>query len=186
MTRVITLLGLILLAAGTPGLSGCKPTVPGADPPKAVLDAEQGTLDLINGERAAAGLSALVMDEDARKVARAHSEDMVARGFFSHTNPDGLDPFQRIDAAGIPYVSAGENLAWNNAPAPAESAVTGWMASPPHRANILRPQFDRTGMGVAVKGLGTYYFTQVFIGTVAKSGEQTVFYDELVVGEPQE
>lgn len=186
MRSTMALLGLALLAAGGLSLAGCKPTVPGADPPKAVLDAEQGTLDLINGERAAAGLAALVMDEDARKVARAHSEDMVARDFFSHINPDGLDPFQRIDDAGIPYVSAGENLAWNNAATPAETAVSGWMASPPHRANILRPQFDRTGMGVAVKGLGTYYFTQVFIGTVAKSGEQTVFYDELVVGEPQE
>jgi uncharacterized protein YkwD len=178
----MTLLGLTLLTAATLNLAGCPPKTPDTTPPQAILDMEQNAFALINNERTTASLTALVMDEDVRKVARAHSEDMVARGYFSHVNPDGLDPFQRLDAAGISYVSAGENIAMNNSSTPAETAVAGWMASVPHRANIMRAQFDRTGMGVAVNSAGDYYFTQVFIGTVAKSGEEIVLFYE----EPQE
>ena len=47
--------------------------------------------------------------------------------------------------------------------------------TPGGQANILRAQFNRTGFGVAVDGVGAYYFTQDFIGTVAKSGETPVF-----------
>ncbi len=175
MTRAMTLLGLTLLAAGTLSLAGCTPKIPDTHPTPAILAMEQSALDAINSQRTAAGLSALVMDETIRAVARAHSEDMVARAFFAHVNPDGRDPFQRLDAAGIKYVSAGENIAWNNTSTPVDTAIAGWMASPPHRANILRPQFNRTGMGVAADGHGGYYFTQDFIGTVAKSGETPVF-----------
>jgi len=191
MARTAVLVGLSFAAvslmlcgcSSSLGITGCTPKIPETHPTTETLAAEQHALDLINGERASAGLSPLVMDEDLRAVARAHSEDMVARGFISHVNPDGLNPFDRIKAAGIGYVSAGENIAVTTGPTPAESARDGWMASPPHRANILRPQFNRTGMGVAVDGTGKYYFTQDFIGTTAKSGGGAVFdFGEPVVG----
>ena len=176
MTRTMTLLGLTLLAAGILNIVGCsKPTVPKTHPTPAILALEQDAFDRVNAERTAAGLSALVMDEDLRAVARAHSEDMVARGFFAHVNPDGRNPFQRMGAAGLKYVSAGENIAMNNFANAAQKAVEGWMASPPHRANILHTQFNHTGMGIAVSSTGVYYFTQDFIGTEAKSGEKPVF-----------
>jgi len=104
------------LTAALAGLSGCAT--------RQALDIESRTFDLVNRERTKAGLEPLVMDEAACKAARAHSRDMVARHFASHDNPDGLNPFQRLDAAGVHYTWAGENLAWNDYPTPAEAAVS--------------------------------------------------------------
>ena len=118
---------------------------------------------LINAERAARGIAALHHDDLLRIVARAHSEDMVARSFFSHVNPDGDDPFDRMRAVGISFQRAGENIAWNRGYAdPAMVAVNGWMNSDGHRANILDDRFTATGMGVAEGDDGRWYFTQVF------------------------
>lgn len=131
----------------------------------AILAMEEDTLDLINQQRAANGVAALTMDEAVRGVARAHSQDMIDRNFFDHVNPDGLDPFDRLAAEGISFRTAGENIASNQGVAdPAATAVTGWMTSPGHRANILNPNFTHTGMGIAVSDSGAHFFTQVFIG----------------------
>lgn len=127
-----------------------------------ILAMEQDAFEQVNVQRTNEGLAALIMDEDVRAVARGHSEDMAARDFFDHVNPDGLDPFERLAAAGIAYTWAGENIAWNNYPDPVPTAVEGWMNSQGHRENILRQQFTHTGMGVASDGAGGYYFTQVF------------------------
>jgi uncharacterized protein YkwD len=147
---------VVALAAVLTGISGCV-----SNPVQGI---ENRAFDLVNQERTKAGLEPLVMDDALRGVARAHSEDMVTRHFASHDNPDGINPFQRLDAAGIPYAFAGENIAWNDFSTPAEAAFGGWMGSAEHSGNILRAQFTRTGMGVAADGAGGYYFTQVFIG----------------------
>ena len=77
---------------------------------------------------------------------------MGERGFFAHDTPDGVEPAERIVAAGYPRtgVSVGENLAWGeeNAGTP-EEIVEGWMDSSGHRANILRPEFQEIGVGLA-------------------------------------
>ncbi len=126
-------------------------------------DLEMEAFDLVNDERIAEGLDALLMDEDVRTVARAHSQDMADRDFFAHNNPDGESPFDRLHNAGITFITAGENIAWNlNHPTPAATAVDGWMNSTGHRENILRESFEHTGMGVAQGADGGYYFTQVF------------------------
>lgn len=121
--------------------------------------AEEQMLALVNEERIAAGLQPLVMDPELVQVARAHSEDMFRNGYFSHESPTTGSPFDRINAAGISYVVAGENLAL----APTLSvAHEGLMDSPGHRANILEPSFGRVGIGaISSPGRGTMY-TQVF------------------------
>jgi len=144
----------------------------GGEVDPAILQMELDAHAAVNGERNAEGLASLTMREDLRQVARAHSEDMVARDFFDHVNPDGDDPFDRMADAGITYATAGENIAWNNFSNPVPTAVAGWMASTGHRANILNGRFTLTGMGVASDGAGGYYFTQVFIG-LTKDGEET-------------
>lgn len=161
VTRVPFLALVLLLAIGA---LGC-PFVPLLN--GGIAGLEQSALDSINAERAAEGLGALVMDETARQVARAHSEDMLARGFFSHTNLDGESPFDRLAAAGITYRAAAENIAKNSGYAdPVGVAVGGWMDSPGHRSNILdgdgRYAWTLTGMGVATDGR-EYIFTQVFL-----------------------
>jgi uncharacterized protein YkwD/uncharacterized membrane protein required for colicin V production len=107
-------------------------------------EAEAAMLHLVNSDRRQRGLQPMVMDERLRKVARAHAKDMLAHGYFAHTDPQGRDPFARLSAAGIGYLAAGENLAF----APSASAAhAGLMNSPGHRANILRPAFRRVGIG---------------------------------------
>jgi len=124
---------------------------------------EMSAFNQVNQQRTANSRAALTMDAAMRTVARAHSQDMIDRGFTDHVNPDGLGPGQRLSAQGITYTIVGENIAWNQGYAdPATAAVNGWMASSGHRANILDSRFTRTGMGVALATDGTYYFTQVF------------------------
>jgi uncharacterized protein YkwD/uncharacterized membrane protein required for colicin V production len=107
-------------------------------------EAETAMLRLVNAERRRRGLSPLKMDEKLRQVARQHSRDMLARGYFAHQDPEGRSPFDRMRAAGIRYRAAGENLAL----APdVETAHTGLMNSPGHRANILNRAFGKVGIG---------------------------------------
>jgi uncharacterized protein YkwD len=116
-------------------------------------------LELVNGERARAGLQALVADERLRQVARAHSLEMFQLDYFSHTSPTAGSPFDRMHAAGIQFLVAGENLAY----APnVEIAHQGLMNSPGHRANILRPEFGRVGIGVLRSPAQGSMFTQDF------------------------
>ena len=122
-------------------------------------DLERQMLDLVNEERQAAGLQPLAPDPELTEVARAHSADMFARGYFAHDTPDGLTPFDRMRAANVRFLTAGENLAL----APTISvAHTGLMNSPGHRANILRPQFGRLGIGVMDGGMRGLMVSQEF------------------------
>lgn len=129
--------------------------------PHPVIDpsAEEKMLVLVNKERTGRGLKPLVMDRTIRKVARAHSVDMLKNGYFAHVSIDGRTPFQRMKQGGVRYITAGENLAY--APT-VEIAHAGLMKSPGHRANILNPAFRRVGIGVARGGKYRAAFTQDF------------------------
>jgi uncharacterized protein YkwD/uncharacterized membrane protein required for colicin V production len=122
-------------------------------------DLEQQMLDLVNQERAANGLRPLAPDPELTEVARRHSADMFARGYFAHDTPEGLSPFDRMHQANVQFLTAGENLAL----APTLSlAHTGLMNSPGHRANILRPQFGRVGIGIMDGGMRGLMVSQEF------------------------
>ena len=114
-------------------------------------------LALANAQRAAAGCGPLTADPALANVARAHSADMRDRGFFSHTNPDGLDPFDRAAKAGLS--ARAENIAYGQ-PDPA-AVMDAWMNSAGHRANILDCSLTRLGVGVA-EGSGGPWWTQLF------------------------
>ncbi len=108
-------------------------------------EAEAQLLELVNQERAKVGLPALTMDPDLVPVGRAHATEMFVQGYFAHESPSTGDPFDRLAAADIHYLTAGENLAF----APdLQMAHQGLMNSPGHRANILSPKFGRVGMAV--------------------------------------
>ncbi|MFJ5310181.1 CAP domain-containing protein [Streptomyces sp. NPDC088350] len=113
-----------------------------------------------NGERARAGLPPLAVDPLLATAAQAHSTDMVARAFYSHTSPDGSQPWDRAAAAGSRRRTIGENIACGQR-SPAE-VVEGWMNSPGHRANILKPDFTHIGIGFAGGGQMGTYWTQLF------------------------
>lgn len=120
---------------------------------------EAAMLVLVNKERTSRGLPALTLNEKARVVARKYSADMFARGFFSHVNPEGRSPFDRMKAGGVEYGSAGENLAL--APT-VQQAHTGLMNSPGHKANILSREYRTIGIGIVDGGQYGLMVTQEF------------------------
>lgn len=127
--------------------------------PKVRPDLEALMLEMVNEARTARGLKPLKPDPDLTGVARAHSRDMFARGYFSHVTPEGKELSHRIRQARLGYLVAGENLALAQT---LPLAHQGLMDSPGHRANILRPQFGRLGIGVMDGGRRGLIVTQNF------------------------
>lgn len=134
-------------------LSGCGDdfTVPEVVDPQ--VEAFAG---LVNDHRVEIGCAPLAWSPAVAEVARAHSRDMVDRDFFSHTNPDGQSPFDRLAEAGIEYSAAAENIAFGYPDA--ESVLQGWLNSPGHRANIENCGLEQHGVGLV-----DTYWTHVFV-----------------------
>lgn len=117
----------------------------------------------INQVRQKNKLQPLQNNEKLAQVARNYSRQMAQKNFFSHTGANGSTLQDRIRAGGISYWIVGENLFKSrNVPQPVPAAIEGWMQSPGHRENILRPVFRETGVGVWRVG-NTYYITQLFL-----------------------
>ena len=131
----------------------------GSEPADTVAAYEQEVFNLVNQIRAENGLEPFVYNETLAETARAHSQDMIDRNFFDHYNPDGKSPFDRMEANGIRYSMAAENIAAGY-PSP-EAVVEGWMNSDGHRANILGG-CEELGVGLALGGSYGYYWTQCF------------------------
>ncbi|CAM5490384.1 CAP domain-containing protein [Streptomyces purpurascens] len=133
-----------------------KPSAPAALSEESAAAAQ--VLKLVNEERAKVGCSALAANSALTELAQNYSEDMRARGFFDHTDPDGKTPWDRAEAAGISNLG-GENIARGQADAAA--VMDAWMNSPGHRANILNCDFKTLGVGVEL-GSGGPWWTQNF------------------------
>ncbi|MEA2446501.1 MAG: hypothetical protein QOK47_138, partial [Actinomycetota bacterium] len=116
---------------------------------------------LLNRERTQRGLEGLTWCDSCADVARAHSRDMYRHGYFSHIDSAGDDPFDRMQAAGITYEAAGENLSIAPTLAAAHASLMG---SPDHRENILRDLFDSVGIG-CYRGPYGFMCTQIFRDT---------------------
>jgi uncharacterized protein YkwD len=129
----------------------------------------------VNEERQKYRIKSMTYDEELAAVALAHSQDMLARDFYDHDNPDGEDPSDRAERAGYSCVKAthigiAENLTQGGSrfgdyteEQMARAAVNGWMESEGHRFNILDFRFDREGIGIAFNNLGNFaYITQNF------------------------
>ena len=97
----------------------------------------------MNRVRAQYGLHALRLDTHLQRAAVAHSREMIATDVFAHGA--FARRMLRFDVRGR---IAGENLAWGTGDAStAHAIVAAWLASPEHRANLLRPSFMRIGVG---------------------------------------
>src|SRR6185437_10613391 len=136
----------------------------------AVVPAE--IIALTNTERTDNSVGTLSEDALLDSAAQAKAADMAAKGYFSHVGPDGKTPWQWIDASGYQYQYAGENLAVRFIDS--TDVVNAWMASPTHRANMVKPVYTQIGVGVAeglYEGQPATYVVQYF-GT-PKSTAQT-------------
>ena len=120
--------------------------------------AEQEIIRLVNDERAKAGLDPLQADERLTRIAREHTQLMLRHSALSHQFAEEPDVRHRVISSGIRFDMSGENVAYDR---DAASAHRSLMNSPPHRANILRPEFST--IGVAVIRIGdSIYVTQDF------------------------
>lgn len=145
--------------------------------------------ELVNIQRQENGLHTLAWDGQLAALASRHSEDMAARNYFEHVNPDGKDPSARAEQTGYEctkdygnYYTVGiaENLAlnwmydsigyvgpiasydWSTLDEIAESTVDGWMGSKGHRENILSERYDRQGIGIAMGSENKVLVTENF------------------------
>ncbi|ELZ23680.1 hypothetical protein C475_15453 [Halosimplex carlsbadense 2-9-1] len=141
-----------------------------------VVRIERAIHERVNEIRRDRSLEPLASDEDLAEIATYYSRRMADEEFFAHTAPDGqtlLDRYDRfgydcrVDTGGQRYVTGGENLAYTYAYTPvqtedgvvsydgnetriARGIVEGWMNSPGHRENLLRPYWNREGIGVVL------------------------------------
>lgn len=105
--------------------------------------AEAHLLRDLNRVRAAHGLAPLRYDPHLQRAARAHSRDMLINQIFQHGAFGAR--MVRFDVRGS---LTGENLAWGKGYfGSASMIVRAWLSSPEHRANLLRPNFTRIGIG---------------------------------------
>lgn len=122
---------------------------------------EQEVFNLINKQRTDNGLTALKNDNEVQRIARVKAQDMVNNNYFSHQSPTYGSPFDMLKSFGISYKSAGENIAANSSNS---GAVTAWMNSSGHRANILNSSYNYTGVGVVASPKYGKMYVQMFIG----------------------
>jgi uncharacterized protein YkwD len=112
-----------------------------------LTQAESSLLTAMNSARATYGLQPLRADTRLERAARRHSNYMLRTGTFAH----GAFA-RRIRRVGVHAPRIGENLAWSSGPlAAAQTIVAMWLASPAHRANLLRPGYRLVGVG-ALRG----------------------------------
>ena len=119
--------------------------------------AAQAVLAEVNAARTKNGLSALTLDANMNRAAAVRAAELAQS--FSHTRPNGSRGLTALNEAGVSYRTAGENIA--SGQQSAQAAVSAWMNSSGHRANILSSLFGRMGVGQATIG-GRTYWVQLF------------------------
>lgn len=126
------------------------------------LDAVARDLErAVNDERRRAGLPRVALSPRLNTAAQGHACDMAARGYFGHRTPDGARPSDRVRRVGLRSCLTAENIAAGQR---STAQVHGaWLASPGHRANILRRGVSRIGVGMAQPaGGGRAHWVMVF------------------------
>lgn len=161
-------------------------------PDYSLEDLERRIHDRVNAARADHGHAPLQWSDSLARIARRHSRDMAARGFFSHESPEGQTLTDRAEAIGLSCASnedsrttrrLAENLSytypyrsykvtsdsassrryyWKTPPEIAAEIVKGWLDSPSHRRNLLSAELRREGLGLAQAEDDRLYVTQAF------------------------
>ena len=126
--------------------------------------------DLTNEKRQEEKLPVLAVNPLLTRAAEMKAQDMAEKGYFAHTSPEGKTPWHWIELAGYKYKYAGENLAINFRDS--EDVTSAWLASPTHRANIIKSNYTEMGTGVAngyYKGKKTVFVAQVYANPLSAS-----------------
>ena len=168
--RTLPLVALVLTAVGLWALPS--PAAATADRPTVAMSAlEQGVLADINALRRDHGLAPLHLSARLSAAARQHSDEMAARGYFSHDSANGSSFDKRIaryyPIGGSRYWSVGENLLWSSPDVDPGGALNMWWNSPEHRKNMLTARWREIGLSAVhvPAAPGTYGGREVTIVT---------------------
>lgn len=156
--------------------TGCFSAAPGSDDgvpgskeigaarclsPEDAIRLEDQAFQLVNLERAEAGLPPVVIDPALQKIAAGYACRMIEEGFFGHRDPaSGYGPGERAMIGKYSFFAVGENLAAGQETA--ADVMRVWMESPSHKAIILDDRWSELGMAVRLGGLYSIYWVQVF------------------------
>ena len=133
--------------------------------------------DLTNEERESQNLNTLTVNPLLNEAAEMKAQDMATKSYFAHTSPEGKTPWYWIEKVGYRYQYAGENLAINFSDS--KDVTDAWMASPTHKANIVKENYTEIGTGIATgiyQGQNTIFVAQVYANPLPVPAvvEQTV------------
>ena len=148
---------------------------------------ESAMVAALNANRTALGLVPVRADARLMAIARARSDDMVANGYFSHTQPDGRNVFNILTAERVTWYDAGEIIAWNNYPldSTVSAANRQWMSSPGHKAIIISSNFNYVGVGLAIDpATAKKLWTAVYLKGPDRTAARTTVYTPKVVSSP--
>ncbi len=138
---------------------------------RTATDLERYFAELVNAERAKRGLDPLRLEKNLNQSAEVHSEWILKTDTFSHTGAGGSSHDERIEAAGFDMSGdwhTGENLSLRSIDDDGtlrdevRAMMEGLMASPGHKANILKQDYTHIGIGLE---LGEYKGYTVLVGT---------------------
>ena len=125
--------------------------------------------NLTNEERQAENLNTLTVNPLLNKAAEMKANDMATKSYFAHTSPEGKTPWYWLSQVGYNYQYAGENLAINFTDS--KDVTNTWMASPTHKANIVKGNYTEIGTGIATgmyEGRETVFVAQVYANPLPK------------------
>ena len=151
-------LTLVLGMSGGCGvIQKCAPQPEPASAPAAPKGISSSCTDLVNVERAKAGLAPVAVVGALTQAAQDHSTYQAAQQKMTHTGANGSNAGQRIEASGFAWSTWAENVAAGQVDCP--SVIGAWMGSAGHRANILNPAMTSIGVGAATGANGVIYWT---------------------------
>lgn len=132
-------------------------------------------MNKVNEERTQRFIPALVTNNKLNMAATSKANDMLARSYFAHVDPDGNYVWPKVEATGYtPFLTLGENLAMDFSNA--DAVIDAWMNSPTHRANIVNDKFEDQGLSAILGQYEPNHQTTMIVnlfGTLYKSKSQT-------------
>jgi uncharacterized protein YkwD len=160
-------LAVLVCAIAYASTNTTKPSPAPTDAYAQLTKEEAKFVDLANKERVSRGLSKLTVDPLLIKVARAHSQEMADKNYFSHDSPTpgmktALDRYLAAIKTKPTWALVGENLYYCSK-VDCEGGHCALMNSPHHRENILEPKYQRIGLGAVITPKGEFYVTQMFL-----------------------
>lgn len=130
-----------------------------------------GLFNQTNVAREQNGVKPLNLNEKLNHAAFLKAKDMLSRQYWSHTSPDGVEPWKWFADAGYNYNEAGENLAKGFSTTSA--IITAWLNSPEHKANIIKSNYRDVGFAV-VSGKLSDRSTTIVVALYAEPAEKDI------------